>query len=163
METRPIEVIARGVLVHNQQVLLCQNRKHEHRFLPGGHVDFNEPTGSALLREVREELGIELTLGRFLGVFESAFDQPRKKGDGNRHHHEINLVFQLLPPTASAFSPASLVSQEEHIQFIWAPIDALGKAGGLSVLPQGIETIIHLVPHLSERATDVPQLLSHFS
>lgn len=32
--------------------------------LPGGKIEPNEPASSALLREIREELGCELTLGR---------------------------------------------------------------------------------------------------
>lgn len=163
MEISTIEVIARGVMVHEGKVLLCQNRKQGHCFLPGGHVDFNEPTSTALLREVREELGIELNLGRFLGVFESAFDQLRKKGQGSRRHHEINLVFELLPLNASAFNPATLISQEDHIQFIWTAIDSLGAPGGVMVLPQGIEAIIRLANQPSKEPAGGPQLLSHFS
>jgi ADP-ribose pyrophosphatase YjhB (NUDIX family) len=37
-----IEVIARGVMFHEEHVLLCQNCKHGYYYLPGGHVEPGE-------------------------------------------------------------------------------------------------------------------------
>lgn len=164
MDTPHIELIARGVLLHNDAVLLCQNRKHGHLFLPGGHIDFNESAGSALLREVREEMGIELELGRLIGVFESAFDQPRKHGEGSRRHHEINLNFQLLPPLlSSSFDPSGITSQEDHIQFVWAPANQIGPGKTYPLLPHGIELLIQSILPANETNPSHPIILGHFA
>ncbi len=134
-----IEIIARGLLLHNDSVLLCQNRKHGYLFLPGGHIDFNEPAKVALAREIQEELGIEVEIGEFLGTCESAFDQLRKDGTFRRHH-EINLVF-AIHPTYSTASLDSIQSQEDHIQFIWQPLASL-KDKTCTPLPTRISDLI---------------------
>lgn len=147
-----IEVIARGVLIHAGKLLLCRNCKHGHRFLPGGHIDPGEPARAALEREIREELGIALRAGRFLGVSESSFRDPRAKRE-DRVTHEINLVFQLEVPDPDTFNPASLQSQEDAIAFDWvgwpdfmsslAGSESGGVSGVRGVLPS---SIVQLIP-----------------
>jgi 8-oxo-dGTP diphosphatase len=39
-----------------------------HWNLPGGKVDFLEPVETAVIREIQEEIGVDLTLGPMLGV-----------------------------------------------------------------------------------------------
>lgn len=135
MASQTIELIARGVLIHDHRLLLCQNRKHGHLFLPGGHVEFGEPATVALQREVKEELGIDLVVGPFLGACEASFHQRR--GHETKQHHEINLVFELKPPPS--FSPTDLRSQEDHIMFLWHDVASLEK---LNLLPIGIVKFI---------------------
>ena len=130
-----VEIIVRGVLIHAGKLMVCRNRKHGHIFLPGGHVDFNEPASQALQRECVEELGVALAVGEFLGACEAAFDQVKSKGVSR--HHEINLVFQLVIP--AGFDPQSLRSQEEHIAFDWLAVTQLAD---VKLLPMGIEQLI---------------------
>lgn len=137
MNDSSIEVIARGVLLHADRVLLCQNRKHGHIFLPGGHVEFDEPAERSLIRETMEEVGLPVTIGKLMGVCESAFDQPRKSG-GMRRHHEINLIFQMHPKSDSDIR--AIQSQEDHIQFIWRSLADLAIEP--AILPRGVEPFI---------------------
>lgn len=155
MARKTIELIARGALIHNGRLLLCRNRKHGHAFLPGGHVNFGEPAAEALLREVREELGIELATGDFLGAMEASFLQskapdtaaarpskPSQQGPGRRHH-EVNLVFELLPTTGAEFDTDALQSREKPIEFVWMPLaDLIGDSPAVAVLPPGILSLI---------------------
>ena len=41
-----------------------------HYFLPGGHVEVGESAENALIRELREELGVNCSIKQFLGVIE---------------------------------------------------------------------------------------------
>ncbi len=148
MKHRPIEIIARGVLIRHAHVLLCRAREAENTFLPGGHVEFGEPAATALEREIREELGINLKAGRFLGACEASFTQKQKP------HHEINLVFELAwppetrpaDPRESAAAPAQtalpvLKSCENHIEFIWMPLSRVGH-GSPVLLPRAIQDLV---------------------
>ncbi|MEX0776552.1 MAG: NUDIX domain-containing protein [Phycisphaeraceae bacterium] len=132
-----IEIIARGVLREGDRILLCRNRKHGHLFLPGGHVDFGEPARDALAREIREELGVTLEAGPLVGVCESSFIQKSKR------HHEINLVFELAQSAGTTAPLPELVSQEGHIEFLWAILsDLKGSTPTMTLLPRAIVALI---------------------
>ncbi len=122
-----IELIARAVILHGGFLLLCRNVRAGHAFLPGGHVEFNEPAADALRRELREEAALDARIGPCLLVGESSFTQK------DRLRHEINLVFhgELLPPSSSApiGTPPPVRSLEPHIAFEWFPVEQLHRAG----------------------------------
>ncbi len=110
-----IETIVRGVCVAEGQILLCQNRKAEICYLPGGHIDFGEPAARALEREILEEMGLPSRAGRFLGAAEHRFVQQGKP------KAEINLVFALdIPGLNPEAGPPP--SAEAWIRFFWHPL-----------------------------------------
>lgn len=116
-ENANIETIARGVCLRDGHILLCKPAKGGRAYLPGGHIEFGETARQALVREVKEELGLDSAAGDFLAVTENAFDQ------GGERHCEINLLFRLdvpgLPPP-----PGDLPAAEPWIAFAWVPFDA---------------------------------------
>jgi len=120
-----IEVLARGVLVHQGRVLLATPLNETYTYLPGGHVEFGEPAAQALRRELVEELGVEATVDSFIGVVEGAFN------DNGRRHAEINLIFRLVCPALQ--SDQAPLSRESHIAFCWQPLDNLA---GVHLLPE---------------------------
>ena len=120
LEISGIETIARGVAVKDGRLLLCRAKGGRTSYLPGGHIEFGETGREALVREIREELGVESRAGRFLGVVENAFLQQGER------HCEINLVYEL---ESDAFTGAPLPSAEGWIEFEWWPLDALDAAG----------------------------------
>ncbi len=107
-ELAGIEVIARGVCVQDGKILLCRAKGGATTYLPGGHIEFGETGRQALVREVKEELGVDAETGAFLGVVENAFNQHGKP------HAEINLVYELKVPSAM---PARAC--EDWIEFEW--------------------------------------------
>ena len=125
-ELAGIETIARGVCVRDGKLLLCRAAGGSSTYLPGGHIEFGETGRQALVREVKEELGVGSSTGQFLGVVENSFLQHGKP------HAEINLVYELklgngergmgngeLPP---------LNSQEDWIEFEWCDLNRLDEA-----------------------------------
>ena len=132
-ELAGIETIARGVCVRDGKLLLCRAAGGSSTYLPGGHIEFGETGRQALVREVKEELGVESSTGQFLGVVENSFLQHGKP------HAEINLVYELrlgngergtgtgergmgngeLPP---------IKSQEDWIEFEWCDLNRLDEA-----------------------------------
>lgn len=56
--------------------------------LPGGGIDFYEKAEDTIWRELKEENGIDVFVGKQLGVVENLFEFNGKKG------HEIAIVFQ---------------------------------------------------------------------
>jgi 8-oxo-dGTP pyrophosphatase MutT (NUDIX family) len=55
----PLPVSVKGVVIRSDRVVLLKNRRDEWE-LPGGRPEANEDLETALVREVREELGLEV-------------------------------------------------------------------------------------------------------
>ena len=121
MEEKHIETIARGVCARDGKVLLCLPKDRSYSYLPGGHIEFGETGREALVREMKEETGLDATAGELLGVVESSFVQKGEK------HCEINLIYKMsLVSSLSSSSP--LPSCEDWICFDWVPCDRIATA-----------------------------------
>lgn len=129
--TRSIELIARAVIVADGHVLLARQRGGTRTFLPGGHIEFNEPATRALSRELREELGLPVLVGRFLGSIEHAWV------DDAGRHHEVNLVFAAGAGWLNA--SRAPVPKETHLEFVW---QALGDLDAANLLPAVLREVI---------------------
>ena len=116
-ELAGIETIARGVCIRNGKALLCRAKGGNSTYLPGGHIEFGETGRQALVREMREEMGVEAVAGPLLGVVENRFTQH------GRPHAEINLVFRLEVPDGTAAA-----AMEDWIEFEWRDLSDLDAA-----------------------------------
>ena len=135
-ELSGIENIVRGVCVVDGHVLLCRPKKGGYTYLPGGHIEFGETSRAALIREMKEETGLSVSVGDLLGVVESQFEQH------GQPHCEISLVYQMTLgacpqpsgacPHADArgLSPMlpTVTALEDWIEFDWCPLDRLDAA-----------------------------------
>ena len=110
------------------RLLLCRAKGSATSYLPGGHIEFGETGREALVREIREEMGVEAEAGRFLGVVENSFMQHGKP------HAEINLVYELR----FAAPPAEPKSVEDWITFEWRDLGDLDAAG---LLPEAFRRL----------------------
>lgn len=64
--------------------------------LPGGYVERGESVEAAAMREVYEETGVEVALGRLIGVYSDPKRQVIAYADGNRVQ-AVNLCFEARP------------------------------------------------------------------
>ena len=129
-ELAGIETIARGVCVKDGKLLLCRAKGGKSTYLPGGHIEFGETGRAALVREVKEELGVDSSAGAFLGALENSFMQNGKP------HAEINLVYEL--ELADGTDAGKLESQEDWIEFEWRDLKELDSA---NLLPEGFRAL----------------------
>jgi 8-oxo-dGTP diphosphatase len=114
---KDIEILARGVILDGNYILLVRCSGAEYTFLPGGHVLWWEGLSAALLRELREELGITCEVGPYLGAVEHAWE------DASGKHHEINHCFIVnCDGLAHSSDPESA---EAKLEFNWVHRDDL--------------------------------------
>ena len=115
-ELAGIETIARGVCVRGGKLLVCRAKGSATCYLPGGHIEFGEKGREALVREMKEETGLQASCGRFLGAVENSFMQHGKP------HAEINLVYEM------SVADGEVKAQEDWIEFEWVALDRLAEA-----------------------------------
>jgi 8-oxo-dGTP pyrophosphatase MutT (NUDIX family) len=124
MENKEIHVLARGVIIDQDHILLCKalRRDPSFYFLPGGHVEHEESAANALVRELTEESGFNFEIERFLGCFEYTFVSERKDPC---HSHEYNLLFEAHAKNVT-FS-TKVPQLEENIILEWVPLSTLNQ------------------------------------
>lgn len=115
-----VELLARGVCIRADRLLVCRTGNAPIVYLPGGHIEFGECARTALAREIQEELGCPAQPGRFLGGIQHTFIQKQCR------HWEINLIF--LMEVRDLTSDAPPVAAEKHLSFAWIPLDRLADA-----------------------------------
>ncbi|OGZ44363.1 MAG: hypothetical protein A2719_04875 [Candidatus Ryanbacteria bacterium RIFCSPHIGHO2_01_FULL_45_22] len=122
-----IELIARAVVIDNNAILLCRPKAGDYYYFPGGHVDFDEDSVTALKRELKEEADVDVSETRFIGVWENSFfqnsfhKQPEQK-------HELNLLFE------AKLASSDIKNMEDHIESGWVSLEEFKKARVLPVL-----------------------------
>lgn len=57
-----MDLVVSGYIIHNQKVLLIHHRKSGLWLPPGGHMDLHETPDSALVREIKEELNLDIEI-----------------------------------------------------------------------------------------------------
>lgn len=110
-----------GALIQNDQgkVLLCDSHKWPGIYtVPGGHVEIGETCEQALIRECREEVGLDVTVGELLSIQQVI--RPREFWQNNAHF----IFFDYLCRVEG--NQEAKVDADEIQSVIWVdPRDAL--------------------------------------
>ena len=75
------------------EILLIQRADNGHWGLPGGHVEPGESVAQATVREVLEETGCTVAVGRLIGVYSDPLHQTIETPSGERAQF-VNLCFE---------------------------------------------------------------------
>lgn len=131
-----------GVFVEDNRVLLQQFENVDWWCLPGGRVELGEPATVALQREMREEIGCEVKVGRLVWVVENFFPDT----DRGRKQHEIGLYFEGVLPVDFAFAHSDqFLGTEGHMILTFRWFD-LAQVHELAVLPDFLPRALQSLP-----------------
>jgi len=140
-----------AIIRHDGHVLLCQEEGQDFWFMPGGRAELLEPSTETVVREIREELGVEARVERLVWIVENFF--PWIDGIDA---HELSLFYALtLPHDARVFDtgkPFRGVEDDTKLIFAWHRLDALEHVAlyptflrtALRRLPEAIQHIVHV-------------------
>ncbi len=113
-----------ALIIHGNKVLAMHDERSPYFYLPGGRVALHETAENAVLREVKEELGIDAEIARPLWVNQSFFTEDVEK----EQFHEICIYF-LIDITAtdllSMGEKFTLYEKHHTHTFEWLAFDRL--------------------------------------
>ena len=112
-----------GICVHDGKVLLQTTTDDTAFAFPGGHVAFGETNAQTLIREFKEELGADISVGELKWVAEVFFPW------GQKPCHQICLYYMVEltddhTPCKGIFSGAEQMEGRKFtLEFHWVPLE----------------------------------------
>lgn len=136
-----------AMIVHEAHILVMQDEGIPHDYLPGGRVHLHEPAETALSRELREELDIDIPPHQLTFIAESFFTI-----DSTRYH-EMCLYFLMEAPPELLIrgDRFTRVEGSEIHHFRWVKFEELRH---LSFYPIFLKERIFTLP-------DHPEFITH--
>ncbi|MFX1571780.1 MAG: NUDIX hydrolase [Promethearchaeota archaeon] len=111
-----------GVIIHEGKVLVHRNIIDDFWSLPGGRCEFLEISKDALIREMKEEIGVEVEIIRPLYFVENFFYFEGK------NYHEISIFYLMECNSDSKiiFENDTFHGREFKLIFKWVDISTIG-------------------------------------
>lgn len=111
-----------AVIIKDNKVLVVKNENAPYYYSVGGRVKFGESCEQAVMREVKEELGITLEILRPAFFHESFFDEVVT----GEHYHEVCMYYLMKPPLdISKIRCFSVTDNGSKESLEWLPIQEL--------------------------------------
>ena len=119
---------ATALILQNRKLLATKDK--DKYYTIGGAIQVNERTEDAVVREVREELGVKAQVGQLAFVVENRFEE-----DGVHYHNiEFHYLVNLLEE-----APLTMQEDEKMQPCEWIDLD---KLKGLNLVPSFLKTAL---------------------
>ena len=115
-----------GIVRVNNKYLTVKIQNNDFYCLPGGHVELGEDTDTAVLREMKEELGYEVKIVRLVSIIQNFF----KAKDG-RMFHELGYYYIVEPTNIDEVNLEDYIRMEndkgemKRLEFRWFTLEEL--------------------------------------
>ncbi len=143
MDTTRIRPIAICLFRNGTRILVSEGfdtikQDYYYRHLGGG-IEYGESSREAVLREIQEELGVEVENLQLIGVLENIFIYEGQQG------HEIVFVFDAEFTDKSLYKLNEIggYEQEANVRFkaTWYSLDEIEKSSG-RLVPEDIAKLL---------------------
>ena len=108
-----------------------KSKKQEFYRCLGGGIEFLERSEDALIREFKEELNINIKVGKFLGICESIFNYKGKNA------HELVLLYDAYIDDKDYQEKYKVIDDESESEAVWIEINRF-KDKELTLYPEEI-------------------------
>lgn len=104
-DTDKFKVRACGVITDGERFLIARMGHNKFFCCPGGHIELNEDSATAVVREMKEESGIDTTIEKPIALMENFFKAPT-----GQNFHELSFYYLL--------NPVSLKGRDQDFELI---------------------------------------------
>ena len=111
-----------GILIKDNKLLVVKINNNKFYCLPGGHVELMENTKDAIIREFKEETGIDTSIENLLFVTENFFVSSKQC-------HEVGFYYLLNTKQDIKIKDFKLIENDNgeivNLEFKWLDINNL--------------------------------------
>jgi ADP-ribose pyrophosphatase YjhB (NUDIX family) len=126
-DKRRFRLRAAAIIIENGCVLFATNDLESYYYSIGGGIELGETAEEAVLREVKEETGVDYEIERLAFVQENVF----KRDDGmlkDLSCHEITFYFLMKSRGSQQLNSHSMTANHTiEERMVWLPIDKLSE------------------------------------
>ena len=138
-----------AVIIHNGRHLLMRNTEAPYSYTVGGRVHFNETTEEAVIREVKEETGVELSVDRMLFFQEQMFEEEVT----GEHVHELGVYFLMKDSVELEHLVCeSRTERGMKEELFWASPDELDDC---HIVPESVAVRLRGLPEQTEHIIEI--------
>ena len=116
-----------AVIKKGDKILVQEHKQVDYYSLLGGRCEMGEDSISAILRELKEESGLDGTVTKPIAVIENFFVSPYNGKD----YHEMFFAYEIEFNDKSIYDKEELETIEEdkkdYVKYVWKSIDELSK------------------------------------
>ena len=134
-----------AVIIDNDRVLLHQIEGRDYCALPGGRIEVQEYSKQALVREMQEELELDVQVGRLLWVAENFFEEDDILYRGVEFYYLVTLPKDA--PLRTTTEPVYTEDTGVGLMFRWYPLDELDK---ITLYPEFLKTGLRNLPETTQ-------------
>lgn len=114
-----------GICLKNGKVLLQKPTNDTGLAFPGGHVAFGETNADTLIREFKEEIGADISVGDLKWVGEIFFPWGEKPCHQICLYYIVEINSDNIPSDGMFMAKEHIEGRDFQLEFHWVPLDDL--------------------------------------
>ncbi|MBR5310165.1 MAG: NUDIX hydrolase [Oscillospiraceae bacterium] len=128
-----------GIAVKNGKVLLQKTTADDAYAFPGGHVELGETNEETLIREFKEEIGADISVGDLRWVAEVFFPWGESPCHQICLYYDIEITDENTPKDGMFMAKEHIEGRNFELEFHWVPIE---KTGELEIYPENAKELL---------------------